>query len=77
MSKNPFNPAFVRMKLPADAGPSISIGGFNLVADSDRCVDIPPEKVEELKAHGLTIAPAKGTEEAEEPKRSEHPKDRR
>ena len=53
---NPFQQTMVRMQLPAGHGASISMRGFEVQADSDRCVTVPKEFTPELEAHGLTKA---------------------
>jgi hypothetical protein len=55
--KNPFQTSMVRMQVPAHMSGSIAIGGFTLEAD-DGQVEVPHELVDELLAHGLTVAPA-------------------
>jgi hypothetical protein len=54
MSKaNPFAQTMVRMQLPPGMGASVSARGFNVEADDERCVTVPKDVGEELKAHGL------------------------
>ena len=52
--KNPFEQSMTRLQLPEHMGTSVSARGFTLDADDDRCVDVPPDMVAELVAHGLT-----------------------
>ena len=53
---NPFQQTMVRMQLPPSHGASISMRGFEVQADSDRCVTVPKEFATELESHGLTKA---------------------
>ena len=56
-TNNPFQQTMVRLQVPAGMGTSISVRGFTVEADDDRCVEVPKDVVAELKAHGLTEAP--------------------
>lgn len=56
--QNPFNKAMARLQIPPHMGQSISVRGFEVEADEDGCVEVPPELVAELKGHGLTDPPA-------------------
>jgi len=45
----------MKMKLPPNAGPSVSIQGVPIHADEDGVIDIPDAHVETMKSHGLTL----------------------
>lgn len=50
---NPFQKSMARLQLPEGFGDSISVSGFNIEADDERCVEVPRELVPQLLAHGL------------------------
>lgn len=50
---NPFQQTMVKLRVPDDMGESISIGGFDLQADKDRCVEVPKTLAPTLREHGL------------------------
>lgn len=61
---NPMNPWIADMRKlqgPADAGPTISIGGFELPLDAEGCVEVPSKFAPDLLSHGFKLwaAPAK------------------
>jgi hypothetical protein len=58
-----------RMQIPAHLGTCISVSGFTLDADEDRCVDVPNDLRPALESHGLTVAAVKA-EAVEEKKPS-------
>lgn len=51
---NPWMADMRRMKAPADSGPTISVGGFELPMDADGCVSVPSKFEPELVSHGFT-----------------------
>lgn len=51
---NPFLQGMTKLQIPEGMGTMISIGGFCLEADKDRCVEVPSQYVAELEAQGLT-----------------------
>ena len=52
--ENPFKQHMIKMRIPDGMGDNISIAGFNLTADEDRCVTVPRRHVSDLESHGLT-----------------------
>lgn len=52
---NPFKQDMVRMKAPENCGPNISVGGFAVDVE-DGHVEVPPQHVEQLEAHGFARA---------------------
>ncbi len=54
---NPFKQDMVRMAVPLGMSTNLSVGGFNLSADEDRCVEVPSKLVPALRDHGLIEAP--------------------
>lgn len=56
---NPFSQQMVKLHIPEGMGTSVSIEGFNLEGDEDRCVEVPKHLTQRLKDHGLVDAPAK------------------
>jgi hypothetical protein len=56
---SPFQTTLVRLQLPEGAGDSISVRGFSLQADADRCVEVPQDVAADLASHGLTPPAAK------------------
>jgi len=56
---NPFIQGMVRLQIPEGMGNMISVGGYCLTADKDRCIEVPSQFVKDLTAQGLTSAPAK------------------
>lgn len=51
---NPFTRGMTRLQIPDGMGDVLSIGGFTLKADKDRCIEVPQEFVKDLRAQGLT-----------------------
>jgi hypothetical protein len=51
---NPFAQDMVKLQLPADMGDSLSVAGYLLKADKDRCVEVPKQYAKDLMAQGLT-----------------------
>lgn len=68
MSTNPFKQSMTRMRIPDHMGTSVSVAGFTLDADEDRCVDVPNALRPALESHGLSAAPSK-TDAAPEDKK--------
>jgi hypothetical protein len=62
-TKNPFQQTMTKLRVPDDMSPSIAIGGFDLQADDDRCIEVPKHLAAELRGHGLTdwVEPAAKT----------------
>lgn len=58
---NPFQQTMVKLQVPEDMSPSLSIGGFDLQADKDGCVEVPKHLAPTLREHGLRdyVEPAK------------------
>jgi len=56
---NPFMQGMTRLQLPEGMGNMLSVGGYCLTADKDRCIEVPAQYVRDLMAQGLTEAPAK------------------
>lgn len=50
---NPFQQQYVKMQFPTHMEPVISISGFTLTGDEDRCVELPRNLMETAKSHGL------------------------
>lgn len=65
---NPFKQSMTRMRIPEHMGTCVSVSGFTLDADADRCVDVPNNLRPALESHGLTVAEAKPEAAAEEKK---------
>ena len=53
-TKNPFQQTMAKLRVPEHMGESISISGFDLQADENRCVEVPKNLAAELRGHGLT-----------------------
>lgn len=65
MSKeNPFRASMTRLQIPASMATIVNVGGFEVEADEDRCVEVPKEHVNALMAHGLTMPAEKSEAEA-------------
>ena len=56
---NPFKQSMTRMRIPDGMSTSVSVSGFTLDADEDRCVDVPNALRPALESHGLVPAAAK------------------
>ena len=57
---NPFIQGMTRLQLPEGMGNMLSVGGYCLTADKERCIEVPAQFVKDLTAQGLTpVAPAK------------------
>jgi len=51
---NPFTQGMTKLQLPEGMGSMLSVGGYCLNADKDRCVEVPAQFVKDLEAQGLT-----------------------
>ncbi|HEY6019950.1 MAG TPA: hypothetical protein VIY48_08605 [Candidatus Paceibacterota bacterium] len=56
---NPFLQDMVKLQLPEGMGDSLSVGGYLLKADKDRCIEVPKVHAKDLMAQGLS--PYSGT----------------
>jgi hypothetical protein len=58
---NPFAQNMNKLQIPEGMGTTITIDEFSVVADENRCIEVPTKYVKDLKAQGLTdyVAPAK------------------
>lgn len=56
---NPFLQGMTKLQLPEDMGNMISVEGFCLEADKNRCVEVPSKYAKDLIAQGLVpyVAP--------------------
>lgn len=53
---NPFIQDMVRLRLPDGMGTTMSIGGFMIEADKERCIEVPSRYVDDLRQQGLRDA---------------------
>lgn len=51
---NPFTQGMVKLQLPEGMNNMVSVGGYCLTADKDRCIEVPGQYVRDLMAQGLT-----------------------
>lgn len=51
---NPFAQDMVRLQLPDGMGDTLSIGGFLVKVDKDRCIEVPAKFSKDLRAQGLS-----------------------
>ena len=57
---NPFMQGMVKLQLPEGMGNMLSVGGYCLTADKERCIEVPAQFVRDLVAQGLIpVAPKK------------------
>jgi len=57
---NPFIADMARLQLPEGMGNMLSIDGFSLQADKERCIEVPRKYVKDLMQQGLVeVGPAK------------------
>ena len=51
---NPFTRGMTKLQIPDGMGDTLSVGGYVLKGDKDRCIEVPAEFVKDLRAQGLT-----------------------
>jgi hypothetical protein len=54
---NPFSQSTVKAQAAPNMGSTFSCRGVSFEVDADGCVELPRDVFEELKPHGLSLAP--------------------